>query len=91
MNPSTTPLSDAEDNMELMYPEQAAAAVGVNTMPPPSVDWFSVGRDCCRPPNTIGKGTAGATALASQKEKGKHIFSLVQTSIALTLYRWYKS
>jgi len=57
-------------------------------MPLPSVDWFSVGRDCCRPPKTVGKGTAGAAALASPKKEGRDIFSLVQTSIELTLYRW---
>jgi len=72
MNASTTPLSDAEDNMELMYPEEddtVEHAVGVNSTPPPSVDRFSVGRDYCRPPNTVGKGTAGAAAPASPKKK----------------------
>jgi len=105
MNASTTPLSDAEDNMELMYPEEDDAidnmelmypeeddavdhAVRVNSTPPPSADWFSVGRDCCGPPNTVGKGTAGAAAPASPKKKSKHIFSSVKTSIVLTLYRW---
>ena len=91
MNASTTPFSDAEDNMELMYPEEDDAAdhaVGVNSTPPPSVDWFSVGRDCCGPPNTVGKDTAGAAAPASPKKKSKHIFSSVKTFIVLTPYRW---
>ena len=70
MHPATTPLSADEDSMELMYLEQDVAAIGVNQMPLPCVDWISVGRDCCGPQNTVGKGTAGAAANESSKIEG---------------------
>jgi len=38
MNPSTNLLTDDEDNMELMYPEQDSVAVGIQTKPLPIVD-----------------------------------------------------
>lgn len=85
-------LSDDEDSMELMYPKQDATVVCVNLMLLLNVDWlqFSVCRGCCRPSNAVSKGMAGATALASPKGEGSYIFSLVKTSIELTLCRWWK-